>query len=222
MASVAAWLWLIFARGMFWRMDNILAESNSETDIGDPWPSITILVPARNEESIHQETLPTLLNQEYSGEIMGVLVDDESDDNTGESARRINSRNSGPYQFSIVGGRSLKAGWTGKLWALQTAIEAAKYFRPEFYLFTDADISYPPDIVARLVRQAHTTGSDLVSVMARLRLESLSDRILFTAFIFFFSKLYPFNWSNNASYRTSAAAGGCVLIRRSALKRIGG
>jgi hopene-associated glycosyltransferase HpnB len=61
---------------------------------------------------------------------------------------------------------------------------------------------------------------DLVSVMARLRAASVWERLLIPAFVFFFAKLYPFQWVNNSS-KSTAAAGGCVLVRREALERAG-
>ena len=67
-----------------------------------------------------------------------------------------------------------------------------------------------------------TTSADLVSLMARLRVVSLTDRLLLPAFVYFFAKLYPFRWSNAETHRTAAAGGGCVLLKRTALERAGG
>ena len=74
-----------------------------------------------------------------------------------------------------------------------------------------------PPLVAKL-----ETGLDLVSEMVELNCQSLAERALVPAFVFFFQLLYPFQWSNDPRRRTAAAAGGTVLVRRSALDRIGG
>jgi hopene-associated glycosyltransferase HpnB len=58
--------------------------------------------------------------------------------------------------------------------------------------------------------------------MVRLRCISLAERWLVPAFVFFFAMLYPFAWSSDPRRRTAAAAGGCVLLRRDAYRRIGG
>ena len=58
--------------------------------------------------------------------------------------------------------------------------------------------------------------------MARLRTETVSDRLLLPAFVYFFAKLYPFRWSNHTGRATAAAAGGCILLRRTALESAGG
>ena len=88
---------------------------------------------------------------------------------------------------------------------------------PEFVLFTDADIAYTPQTLRRLVAIARSTDSVLVSLMAKLRCDSLAERWLAPAFVFFFQKLYPFAWVNDPRRKTAAAAGGCMLVRRDAL-----
>ena len=58
--------------------------------------------------------------------------------------------------------------------------------------------------------------------MAKLRCESLAERVHIPAFIFFFQMLYPFAWVNDRERSTAAAAGGCMLVRRDALHAAGG
>jgi hopene-associated glycosyltransferase HpnB len=124
----------------------------------------------------------------------------------------------------VVDGAPLPEGWTGKLWALSQGVARGLTLepRPEFFLFTDADIGQGPRQLRRLVAQAEASGSDLVSLMAHLRCASFWERLLIPAFVYFFQKLYPFAWANDPRRRTAAAAGGCVLICESALARIGG
>jgi hopene-associated glycosyltransferase HpnB len=111
-------------------------------------------------------------------------------------------------------------GWKGKLWAVASGVRA-EAGRPDYFLLTDADIQYgSPEALRSLVAKAET-GFDLVSVMVRLRTESTAEKFLIPAFVFFFFKLYPPAWV--ASNRTiAAAAGGCMLIRREMLEKIGG
>jgi len=76
--------------------------------------------------------------------------------------------------------------------------------------------------VTRLVDLALRGERDLVSVMARLHCAGRWERLLVPAFVFFFQKLYPFPWVNNPDRSEAAAAGGCMLLRRSALDAAGG
>ena len=89
-------------------------------------------------------------------------------------------------------------------------------------LLTDADIVHDPAHIGSLVAGAETGGRDQVSEMVELHCESAAERALVPAFVFFFQMLYPFRRVAQASSRVAAAAGGVILIRRSALDRIGG
>jgi hopene-associated glycosyltransferase HpnB len=73
-----------------------------------------------------------------------------------------------------------------------------------------------------LVARAEAGGLDLVSLMVKLRCRSLAETLLIPAFVFFFFMLYPPAWVARPDRKTAAAAGGCILIRPSALDRIGG
>jgi hopene-associated glycosyltransferase HpnB len=73
-----------------------------------------------------------------------------------------------------------------------------------------------------LVDHAEKNHCDLVSLMVRLRCESGWEKLLIPAFVFFFAKLYPFRRVNHIDSNTAAAAGGCSLVKRSALEEIGG
>jgi hopene-associated glycosyltransferase HpnB len=89
---------------------------------------------------------------------------------------------------------------------------------PESYvLFTDADIACAPGALRDLVAAAEGDDRDLVSQMALLRTATSWERVVVPAFVYFFAQLYPFRRVNVPGSRTAAAAGGCMLIRRSAL-----
>ena len=88
---------------------------------------------------------------------------------------------------------------------------------PEFLLFTDADIAYAPQMLRAPRRHRRANDSVLASLMAKLRCDSVAERLLAPAFVFFFQMLYPFAWVNDPRRETAAAAGGCMLVRREAL-----
>jgi hopene-associated glycosyltransferase HpnB len=115
----------------------------------------------------------------------------------------------------------LAAGWTGKLWAVSQGISAAET-EADYLLLTDADIAHAPDTLRTLVARAVTDDRVLVSLMARLRCESLAERALIPAFVFFFQLLYPFSEVNRRTSGRGGAAGGVMLVQRAALERAGG
>jgi hopene-associated glycosyltransferase HpnB len=222
--SCAIWIYLLAARGGFWRTaqrDDTLGASVL-TPVS--WPRVVALVPARDEADTIDESLGSLLRQDYPGSLAVILVDDHSRDGTGTVARRAALAARAADRLTILSAPPLPVGWTGKLWALNQGVihAAALPEPPELYLFADADLGFAPDALRSLVIRAEANGLALTSLMAKLRCESLAERALIPAFIFFFQMLYPFAWVNRANRRTAAAAGGCMLLRRAALNAAGG
>ena len=160
--------------------------------------------------------------QDYAGALDIVVVDDQSRDGTGRAARQVADRAAADGRVQVLRGAAPPSGWTGKLWALRQGIETARPLRPDYLLLTDADIVHGRENLRELVARAQAGGYDLVSLMVKLNCRSLWERLLIPAFVFFFFKLYPPRWIADPSRRTSAAAGGCILIRAEMLDRIGG
>jgi len=216
--SLAIWIYLWFFRGDFWRCRERLEGSAPEPE---RWPTVTAIIPARNEAAVIATALTSILEQDYPGELSVVLVDDHSEDGTVEAARQAAADSSRPERFNLVRAAALPEGWTGKLWALDQGLRQSD---PDsrYVWFSDADIAQPPQALRRLVAKSISEGRDLVSLMVALRCEGLWERLLIPPFIYFFQKLYPFAWVNDPKKATAAAAGGCILLRREALVRIGG
>jgi hopene-associated glycosyltransferase HpnB len=208
--SCLVWLYLLACRGRFWQAGPILQPAVPGT-----YPPVAIVVPARDEAAVIGETLRSLLAQDYRGEVRVILVDDGSTDGTGALARGLHDA-----RLLVLDGAPPPAGWSGKLWAVSQGIAAAD--DAELVLLTDADIVHAPQHLATLVAQAEGRGLDMVSEMVALACDSPAERALVPAFVYFFQLLYPFAWVNDPLRATAAAAGGTILIRRSALGRIGG
>ncbi|MFJ3633526.1 glycosyltransferase [Streptomyces sp. NPDC090112] len=217
--SLAAWLWLTLAQGMFWRTDVRLPPRTAPAH----WPSVAIVVPARDEAAVLPLSLPSLLAQDYPGAAGIFLVDDGSTDGTGALALRLAAEQPG-LPLTVLSAGDPDPGWTGKLWALRHGIAHARTAgdgEPDFLLLTDADIAHEPDSLRELVSAATSARLDLVSQMARLRVVGFWERLVVPAFVYFFAQLYPFRRINRPDSRTAAAAGGCVLLRTETAVRAG-
>ena len=178
------------------------------------WPEVVAVVPARDEADVIARSIASLIAQDYPGAFRIVLVDDNSSDGTGDLARAL-----GSDRVSVVDGAPLASGWTGKLWAVHQGIAQAG--RPRYLWLTDADIAHTPDTLRTLVGIATAGQRRLVSFMAKLHCQTPAEKLLIPAFIWFFMLLYPFNWVNRRG-PVAGAAGGCVLVERSALEEAGG
>jgi hopene-associated glycosyltransferase HpnB len=210
----AIWAYLLLGRGFFW--STRLAAPAPEPA---HYPRVVAVIPARNEAEGVGRAVASLLDQDYPGDFSIVLVDDHSNDGTAEVAREV--ARGREDRFTIVAARSLPGGWTGKLWALSEGVRQIAS-PPDLYLFTDADIAHHRTNLRELVARLEAEQRDMVSLMVKLHCASFAEKFLIPPFVFFFALLYPFSWSNNPRRATAAAAGGCVLLRRSAYERIGG
>ncbi|MBL1117950.1 glycosyltransferase [Streptomyces sp. 110] len=264
--SLAAWLWLLLGQGFFWRTDVRLPRTGPDGSgppepdgfgppepdgFGPPepavWPSVAVVVPARDESAVLPASLPSLLAQDYPGPAEIFLIDDGSSDGTGKLARELAEEHGG-LPLTVDSPGEPGPGWTGKLWAVRHGMALATTRLAadrrdldgadrkdadgrdadrkddggvDYLLLTDADIAHEPDSLRELVRAAEANGLDLVSQMARLRVVTYWERLIVPAFVYFFAQLYPFRWVNRPQGRTAAAAGGCVLLRREAAERAG-
>ena len=207
-----AWAFMLLFWGGFWRADQRLSAA-----FPDPtrWPDVTILIPARNEAETIGEVARAHAATSYPGKTRLIVIDDHSEDGTGRIATNAGAE--------VVPAPDLQAGWSGKLWALQAGLEYADRATPgaEYLLLTDADILHDHENLGQLVRKAEAENLSLVSLMARLDSRGIWGALLIPAFVFFFQKLYPFPWINRPGFPLGAAAGGCILIRRDALREIG-
>jgi hopene-associated glycosyltransferase HpnB len=217
--ALLIWIYLIGARGAFW-----LGGERDEWQAPRPatWPRVVAVVPARNEAQLIGESIGSLLRQDYPGPWTVILADDDSSDATVTTAR--GAAGAGEGRLRVVSGKTLPAGWTGKLWAVKQGIDAAlaQPAPPDYLLLTDADIVHAPDSVSRIVAHAQANGLVLTSLMVKLRCETWAERASVPAFVFFFQMLYPFAWVNRPQSTVAAAAGGCMLVRADALTKAGG
>jgi hopene-associated glycosyltransferase HpnB len=220
--ALAVWVYLMTARGGYW-----LAGERDDRGEGAPpplWPRVTAVIPARDEVETIGTTVQSLLGQAYPGALSVIVVDDESRDGTGEAARAAAAAAGASDRLTVLAGRPLAAGWTGKLWAVHQGVARAMSAvpAPDYLLLTDADITYGPGALAPLVARAEAGGLALTSLMVKLRCDSLAERVFVPAFVYFFQMLYPFGWVNRRHHPLGAAAGGCMLVRPQALAAAGG
>ena len=221
--ALLIWAYLVFARGGYWRIYPAAVRTISAENRTQANPvRIAVIIPARNEADVVGQAILSLLRQAGQNAIHIFLVDDGSTDSTAQVARAAAKAAGRPEDITVVRGTPLPPGWSGKLWALEQGIELARQTNPDFFLFTDADIEHAPDSLSSLVAIARVAPYDLASFMVKLHCQSVAEKLLIPAFVYFFFKLYPPAWIANPRRGTAGAAGGCILIRPAALDKAGG
>ena len=205
--AALAWAYLLLAHGRFWQGGPVLAPAHPAAS-----PPVDVVIPARDEAGGIGDALRSLVAQDYAGPVRIIVVDDGSTDGTGAIARGLPG-------VLVLDGQPRPPGWSGKLWAVHQGVARTD---AALVLLADADIVHDPAHIRTLVAKAEAGGLDLVSEMVELRCQSLAERTLVPAFVFFFQLLYPFARVNDPTSATAAAAGGTMLLRRRALDRIGG
>ena len=212
------WFALVLAWHGFWRMNQRLKTVGAKPD---HWPSVTCVVPARNEAKTIAACLTSIATQDYPGELSVIVVNDSSTDRTADTARKTEPQFP-ESSFAVIDAPPLEAGWAGKMWALNHGVAHARCLNSEFFWFTDADIEHQSNVLSLLVGQTARKRLDLASVMVRLRCKSFWERLLVPPFVYFFFLLYPPRAVTDPANRIAGAAGGCMLVCRQALERAGG
>jgi hopene-associated glycosyltransferase HpnB len=213
------WGYLLIARGSFWQVRRSFAPTAGMEEAAGP---IAVIIPARNEERVIAQSIHSLLQQTCTQSMHIFVVDDASIDRTKDVAEDAARQAGELARLTILNSTPLPEGWTGKLWAVHQGIERASDLHPKFLLLTDADIVHGPTSIVNLVSLAESGRYDLTSFMPKLHCQTLAEKILVPAFVFFFFKLYPPAWIADPRRDVAGAAGGCMLVRYSALEHTGG
>lgn len=180
-----------------------------------PLPSLTAIVPARNEATRLRATLDALQAQEYPG-LRILVADDGSTDATASLAASI----LGPD--AVLRCPPRPDGWSGKSWAAWCGAGAAT---TELVLFVDADTVLAPDAAAALAGEVTARDLDLVSGVTRYRLRGRAERALVPGFpmlLFGFLPLWLVSRTLGRPAALAFAYGPLMLVRREAYQSVGG
>lgn len=187
-------------------------------DFPDPthWPSVSVLVPARNEENNIESCVQSLLNQDYPNLQIWVL-DDHSTDNTWQILTRLAACNS---QLKILKGESLPPGWLGKHWACHQLAQAVD---TDLLLFTDADTRHHPATVRKSVSALTADQLDMLTALPREEVITWGEKLIVPLISWSIFTFVPLWLAYRLPYSIlSAAIGQFMLFRREAYRQIGG
>jgi chlorobactene glucosyltransferase len=181
-------------------------------------PPVSVIVPARDEAANIEACLGSLVRSRYP-DFEVIVVDDASEDGTGDLARSVGQGNA--CRLAVLDGAPLPAGWLGKPWACWQGALAA---RGAFLLFTDSDTIHGPELLARAVRGIEQERADLLTVVGSQRMETFWERIVQPQVFFLLFFRFPRfeRAARTPRWRTAIANGQFMLFRKEAYERIGG
>jgi len=174
-------------------------------------PEVTIIVPARDEESNLAACLQSLVTQAgVAFEI--IVVDDASVDRTREIAQSFSGA-------SVISPAPAPPGWTGKNNAVIAGVQQA---RGEWLLFTDADTVHRPGSLANALDEAKREQADLLSYSPEQIVVGFSERVVMPVVFAELTAHFPPHRVRDQKSGIAAANGQYILVRRSAYESVGG
>jgi glycosyltransferase involved in cell wall biosynthesis len=178
---------------------------------------VTIIVPARNEEADIEQSLTSLLSLEYNNYEV-IAVNDRSTDRTGEMMRTVAGTAAAPGILRIIEVTELPPRWLGKTYAMWTAAQQAT---GEWLLFTDADVSFKPDSLRRVLAYAEAERADHVVLFPRILTKEPGERMM----VAFFQTLFVFGhrpWKTaDPKAPDHMGVGAFNLVRRTVYDSVG-
>jgi glycosyltransferase involved in cell wall biosynthesis len=215
-----AWLWkAITAAFGFGRIPNLSLPQYNRSP--PDTPSLTVIVPARNEAADIAATLHSLLDQDYPN-LQILAVDDRSNDQTGAIIDTLAAQH--PTRLRAIHITELPAGWLGKTHALALAARhAIALYHPDYLLFTDADVLFEPSILRRSLAQAAATQADHFVTFPTPLAKTIGEGTLLAYLgVMGLWATRPWRASNPKALRDSVGIGAFNLLRTPAYQQLGG
>jgi glycosyltransferase involved in cell wall biosynthesis len=216
--ALASAIWLPMALEWFRGVRRVpmLRETRENLEPLDGYPSVSVVVPARNEGETVEAALRSVLYQDYPGPLEVVAVDDRSTDDTGKELEKLASER--PEVMRVIRVEELPDGWLGKNHALYLG---AGESRGEWLLFIDADVRFSPGCLEGAVRYAVREGLDHLTLAPEIVSRGVALKSLVAAFALVFEVTQrPWRAADPRS-REAVGVGAFNLLRRGAYLRAG-
>lgn len=181
-------------------------------------PSVSIIVPARNEAGrVLEKSISSMLDQDYPVFEL-IILNDRSTDDTQRILEKIASR-CRPSSIRILTGTEPPDGWLGKPYALEQAYREAS---GEWILTADADIIFSPTVLETVIGYAEKKNLDALTLIPKLSYGTIWEKFFLPVFGWFCILRMPLHLVNDPDRSESMGIGNFFLFRRRVLERIGG
>ena len=194
----------------------VLDEDTPPDALPNPAPSLSIIVPARNEAKNIEACVRAALAIDWPASLEVIVLDDRSTDGTGEILARLASEDD---RVRVLDGVELPAGWLGKPHALH---RAQAHATGDWLFFIDADVTLDPLGPRRIIGRSIEQGVEMSSAMGRLVVKSFWERVVQTRMGAIIAGGNPLAEVNDPEHERMLAVGQCLVFSRAAYTRLGG
>ncbi|EIJ65046.1 glycosyltransferase, group 2 family protein [Candidatus Nitrosopumilus salaria BD31] len=177
-------------------------------------PKVSIILPARNEEEFLEKCLDTLLEQDYENYEI-IVIDDSSDDSTGEIISKYSEKNP---KIIHVSARPKPDGWMGKNWA---CMEGYRKATGELLLFTDADTKHSKNTISSSVAHLISFNLDALSAIPKMVTFDFWTKISLPMISTFLHTRFSALNVNNPSKKTAYFFGSFFIMKKETYEKIG-
>ena len=206
---------LLFALNLIFNLI-ALKRPSKFAGIPDPVPFVSVLIPARNEETNIGQCVLSLIHQDYANfEI--VVLDDNSTDNTAAIVAAMQENTS---HLRLIHGEPLPSGWAGKPFACQ---QLAHQAAGSWLLFVDADTVHKPFMLRSVMSMALHEKVSLLSGLPRQVTSGLPQKIVMPLMYFILLSWFPI-WFLNKTRKPwpTLAIGQFMLFPKEEYWKVGG
>jgi glycosyltransferase involved in cell wall biosynthesis len=215
-----AWIWKAITAAVFLRrVPDLTSSAHNLTPPNNP--SLTVVIPARNESAHIAACLQSLLNQQHPN-LHLIAVNDRSTDSTGAIMDVLATDH--PDKLTVLHITELPTGWLGKTHAMAFAARhAISLHSPDYLLFTDADILFRPDALALALAYTVATEADHFVLLPTALVRSAGEGMVLSYLqVMGLWAVRPWRVSDPQALRDAVGVGAFNLLRTSAYQHIGG
>ena len=207
------WFLVFFSRLFTEFKLNSIGMPNS--NISEDSPSVSVIVPARNEENNLGKCLFSLQQQDYPN-LEFIIVDDCSIDKTRNIIKKYVKNDS---RFKIVELDDQEPNWVGKNWACYNGylLSTGKYL-----LFTDADTEHSTNSISTSISYLRKNELDVLTLFPKLICQDFWSKVIMPFLISMIYIVYSPIRLNSKKDPIAYLIGGFILIKRTVYEQIGG
>jgi len=200
---VIAWIKILYLNEIMRQKRIIVSFTEDHTDFG----SVSLIIPARNEEMNIRECILSAQKSSYPF-VEIIVVDDQSSDDTAKIVASLKENDS---RITLLSVNELPEGWAGKNYALFTG---ASHAQSDWLLFIDADVRLDESAIVQSLHFARQESIDILSLSPYQICLTYYEKILQPEIFYLLNYMYPLHRINQNKSSIAALNGSFIVTRK--------